>query len=90
MPFYFTEHPRRSECDCPFAQGRRVVCKHMIALYFSQFPHAAEKYHREVEAAQEAWENEQEEIRQRLIAHVHKMKKSELQISIHISMKIQY
>ena len=25
-------HPRKSTCNCPFADGRRVVCKHMIAL----------------------------------------------------------
>ena len=29
-----TNHPRRSTCNCPFAEGRRVVCKHMIALLF--------------------------------------------------------
>ncbi|MBQ0089720.1 MAG: hypothetical protein KBT27_10375, partial [Prevotellaceae bacterium] len=22
-----TDHPRRSKCNCPFADGRRVVCK---------------------------------------------------------------
>ena len=27
-----TEHPGKSFCNCPFADGRRVVCKHMIAL----------------------------------------------------------
>jgi len=31
-------HPRRSVCNCPFADGRRVVCKHMIALYFTAEP----------------------------------------------------
>ena len=32
------EHPRKSTCTCPFADGRRVVCKHMIALYFTAEP----------------------------------------------------
>ena len=27
-------HPRKSVCNCSIAGGRRVVCKHMIALYF--------------------------------------------------------
>ena len=27
-----TAHPRKSACNCPFAEGRRVICKHMIAL----------------------------------------------------------
>ncbi len=25
-------HPRKSTCTCPFADGRRVVCKHMIDI----------------------------------------------------------
>lgn len=29
------EHPKRSTCNCPFAKGRKVICKHMIALYFT-------------------------------------------------------
>lgn len=35
------KHPRKSKCNCPFADGRRVVCKHMIALYFTAEPQAA-------------------------------------------------
>ena len=27
-------HPRKSVCNCSIAGGRRVLCKHMIALYF--------------------------------------------------------
>ena len=27
-------HPRKSVCNCSIAGGRRVVCKHMIALFF--------------------------------------------------------
>ncbi|HDT6299610.1 TPA: SWIM zinc finger family protein [Staphylococcus aureus] len=30
------EHPRKSKCNCPHADGRRVICKHMIALLFSE------------------------------------------------------
>ena len=29
------EHPRKSKCNCPHADGRRVICKHMIALLFT-------------------------------------------------------
>lgn len=43
------EHPRKSTCDCPFADGRRVVCKHMIALYFTAEPKAAEDFLKKVE-----------------------------------------
>lgn len=44
-----TNHPRRSTCNCPFAEGRRVVCKHMIALYFTAVPNAADDFLRQVE-----------------------------------------
>ena len=73
-----TEHPRKSACDCPFAHGRRVICKHMVALYFTVYPNKAEEYHREVEAAQEVWENEQEVIEQKLIDYISKMGKEKL------------
>ena len=23
-------HPRKSSCNCPFAEGSRVICKHLI------------------------------------------------------------
>ena len=72
------DHPRRSTCDCAFTNGRRVICKHMIALYFTLYPHEAREYYREVEAAQEAWEQEREELEQEVIEYVHKMKKNEL------------
>lgn len=30
------KHPKKSYCNCPFANGNRI-CKHMIALYFTVF-----------------------------------------------------
>ena len=47
-------HPRKSTCNCPFADGRRVVCKHMIALYFTVEPQAATDFLEEVKH----WEEE--------------------------------
>lgn len=52
-----TEHLRKSFCNCPFADGRRVVCKHMIALYFTAEPKVAKDFLKEVEK----WEAEEEE-----------------------------
>ena len=52
-----TEHPRKSVCDCVFAKGRRVICKHMIALYFTAEPEAAQAFQKKVEE----WEAEEEE-----------------------------
>ena len=52
----YTSHPRKSTCNCAFAAGRKVVCKHMIALYFTVKPKAAKDFLKEVEnwEAQEA------------------------------------
>lgn len=32
------KHPKKSTCNCPFAEGRRVICKHMVALNLGIFP----------------------------------------------------
>ncbi len=37
-------HPLKSECNCKFAEGRRVICKHMVALYFTVYPEEAQSY----------------------------------------------
>lgn len=63
-----TLHPRKSVCNCPFAEGRRVVCKHMIALYFTAEPKVAEDFLKEAEK----WEAEEEEREQQ---HYEDMKK---------------
>ena len=38
-----TKHPKKSTCNCPFAEGRRVICKHMVATYFTQFPQEVDR-----------------------------------------------
>lgn len=45
-PYYVKidiNHPRKSFCDCPFANGNKT-CKHMVALYFSIFEDEVEDY----------------------------------------------
>ncbi len=45
-PYYVKiniEHPRKSYCDCPHANGN-ITCKHMTALYFSIFPDEVDDY----------------------------------------------
>ena len=72
-------HPRKSTCSCPFAEGRRVICKHMIALLFTAEPKAAEDFLKEVEK----WEAEEEAREQQhyedLKKYVRSLSKSELQ-----------
>ena len=37
-------HVRRSSCTCPHAAGRRVICKHMLAVFFTAFPEEEKSY----------------------------------------------
>lgn len=72
-------HPRKSTCNCPFAEGRRIICKHMIALYFTAEPKVAKDFLKEVEE----WEAEEEERDQQhyedLKKYVKSLSKAELQ-----------
>ena len=72
-------HPRKSKCNCPHADGRRIVCKHMVAVYLTVFPDEAQRIHDEAMAYEEEQEQYSEELMHKVIAHVKKMKKNELQ-----------
>lgn len=72
-------HPRKSQCTCPHAAGRRIICKHMVALYFTVFPEEAAQYIAELEAYWDEQGQAQEEFEEQLTRRVHRMKKSELQ-----------
>ncbi len=50
-------HPRKSTCNCPHADGRRIICKHMVSSYFAIFPEKAKEYIEEIER----YEKEKEE-----------------------------
>lgn len=82
-------HPRKSTCNCPFASGRRVICKHMVALYFSKFPQQADavlaSWEAEVleeEKRYQEWESEYAIDRQReleeITAYVKKLSEEEV------------
>ena len=73
------EHLRQSYCTCPHAAGRRIVCKHMVATFFTAFPEEAEKYYEEVEKAEEEWEAYQEELADKLVKYVRSLEKKEAQ-----------
>lgn len=71
--------PRRSACNCPLAKGKRIVCKHMIALYFAAFPEEAVKYSNWVNEQEEKAEQWQEELERRVKNYIMKLSKSQLQ-----------
>ena len=56
--FINLNHPRKSTCSCPFAEGRRVICKHMVATYFNIYPEEAKRLMDE----QAAYEMEEEQL----------------------------
>ena len=56
--FINLNHPRKSTCSCPFAAGRRVICKHMVATYFKIYPEEAKRLIDE----QVAYEMEKEQL----------------------------
>ena len=61
-------HPRKSTCTCPFADGRRVICKHMVATFFTIYPEEAERIIKEEQEYEEEeerlFEEHLEEIRE--------------------------
>ncbi len=73
------DHPRRSECNCPHAYGKRIVCKHQVAVYFAAFPEEAERLYKEAMEYEAEEEKRQEKIESRLEDYIHKKKKAELE-----------
>ena len=71
------EHPKRSTCDCPFANGLKV-CKHMVAVYFAAFPEEAIKFKAAIDRAIEAEEQYQEELPGIIEQYISKLNKSQL------------
>lgn len=66
-----TLHPRKSSCNCPHADGRRIVCKHMIALFFTAFPNEATKYYDDCLQAEKDAEAEYEAVESAIYDYVH-------------------
>ncbi len=72
------EHPKSSKCNCPHANGKRLVCKHMVALYFTMFPKEADNFIEDAKKAEEEYQDYQEKLYEKVIAHIHLMSKKEL------------
>ena len=72
-------HVRKSKCNCPHADGRRVICKHMVALFFAAFPDEAEDYIEEVKEYEHQEDQRIEEHYALLRSYVKSLSKKELQ-----------
>ncbi len=72
------QHPRKSTCNCPFADGRRIICKHIVATYFSVVPNSAEIFEEEQERLYQEYEAYNEREYNNAIKCINKMSKKEL------------
>ena len=72
------EHPRKSKCNCLFADGRRVVCKHMIATYFTVYPEEAKRIYKEVAEYEKEENNRQQEEYKEIERYVNTLTEQEL------------
>lgn len=77
--FIDVEHPRKSSCTCPHATGKRIVCKHKIALFFTAFPLEATKYYKDVVEYAQEQEQLREEKENKIIDYISNLTKSQLQ-----------
>ena len=77
--FMDIEHPRKSQCDCPHAKDKTIICKHIVALYFTAFPDEVDKFLKEVEEANQKYEEYEKELYKKTIKHIESMSKKELQ-----------
>ena len=73
------EHPRSSKCNCPHANGKKIVCKHIVALYFMVFPKEAKKFEEDAEKAMLEYEEYQEQLYNNVEKRIYSMSRGELQ-----------
>lgn len=77
--FLDVQHPRKSKCNCPHADGTRIICKHIVALYFSVYPKEVDKFLKEQELAQKKYEEYEEELYEKTMKYIRFMSKNDLQ-----------
>lgn len=73
------KHPRKSTCNCLFAAGRRVICKHMVAIYFTAEPKALEDFQHQVEIWEEEEIQREQDHYAELRRYVYSLSKQRLQ-----------
>lgn len=77
--FLDIEHPRKSKCDCPHAKDKRIICKHIVALYFTIFPDEVDVFLKTAEEAQKEYEEYENNLYDKTTNYIKSMPKSELQ-----------
>ena len=73
------EHPRKSTCNCPMANGKNIICKHIVAVSLCADSSEADRFKSE----KTIYASEEEERRAKrysnLMSFAMKMSKKELQ-----------
>ena len=77
-----TEHPKKSTCNCPHAEGKKIVCKHKVALFFTVFPKEAASYIAEIEEYEREEEERDQERYDQIVKYVKSLSKEELSIAL--------
>ena len=73
-----TNHPKKSTCNCLHAEGKRIVCKHKVALFFTAFPKEADGYIAEIEEYEREVEEREQENYDQIAKYVKSLSKEEL------------
>jgi hypothetical protein len=76
------EHPKKSTCNCPHAEGKKIVCKHKVALFFTAFPKEADSYIAEVEEYEREEEERELERYEQIVKYVKRLSKEELRTEL--------
>lgn len=71
-------HPKKSTCTCPLANGKRIICKHIVATFFTAFPDEAKNFEEEQERLQKEYEDYQEKLYNKTQKYISSMTKKEL------------
>lgn len=72
------KHPRKSKCNCPHAKDRSVICKHIVAVFFTIFPKEVKAYMDEVEESERIEEEREEERFKDIVSYVNGLTKEQL------------
>ena len=77
-------HPKKSTCSCPHAEGKTKICKHKVAVYFFVFQDEAKKaiderkrYYLELEEREKEYEKKVNEERKRIKEYVNSLSDKE-------------
>lgn len=77
-----TKHPKKSVCNCPYAEGARIVCKHKVALFFTVFPEEAAQYIAQINASEEEEERQAQERYDQIVQYVESLSLKELRAAL--------